>query len=282
VADTYDDLWSPNVVAPNIRLTDGLRLKPGERVADLACGTGVDTLEMARRVAPGEVVAVDYSEGMLAAARERIEAEGYKASLVHAKIEDFLSRTAPASFDVVSVRFTLAYVDWREVLPRTGRILKTGGRIGVLTSLSRSLPQLYALFDRFRKSIDPAWKLFKHTGNDIGQTFKTFRRLRETFADGAFIVVPASADEAAGYLAAGGLVPTDTWTETIRMWFDSGEAAVEWARGSGYATHAALDHVGPDTQKFLARLFAEGLESFREERGIPLDLVVAGVIAERR
>ena len=282
MADTYDDLWSPNVKGPNSRLTDGLRLKPGERVADLACGTGVDTLEMARRVAPGEVVAVDYSEGMLAAARERLRAEGYEASLVHAKIEDFLGRTAPASFDVVSLRFTLAYVDWREVLPRTGRILKTGGRVGVLTSLSRSVPQLYTLFDRFRKSIDPAWKLFKHTGKDIGQTWKTFRRLRETFADGAFIVVPATADEVAAYLAAGGLVPTDTWTETLRMWFDSGESAVEWARGSGYATHAALDHVGADAQKFLARLFAEGLETFREERGIPIDLVVVGVIAERR
>ena len=282
MAGTYDDLWSPNVLAPNLRLTDGLRLEPGQRVADLACGTGVDTLEMARRVAPGQMVAVDYSEGMLAAARERLQAEGLEASLVHAKIEDFIQRTAPASFDVVSLRFTLAYVDWREVLPRTGRILKTGGRLGVLTSLSRSVPQLYACFDRFRKSIDPAWRLFKHTGKDIGQTFKTFKRLRETFADGAFIVVPQSADEVAGYLAAGGLVPTDTWTETIRMWFNSGESAVEWARGSGYATHPALDHVGADSQRFLSQLFADGLEKFREERGIPIDLVVAGVIGERR
>jgi hypothetical protein len=160
--------------------------------------------------------------------------------------------------------------------------VKTGGRVGVLTSLTSSVPQLYLLFDRFRKSIDPAWKLFNHFRKDIGQTWKTFRRLRETFADGAFIVVPSTADEVAGYLAAGGLVPVDTWTETIRMWFESGEAAVAWARGSGYATHPALDHVGPEAQRFLARLFADGLETFREERGIPIDLVVAGVIAERR
>jgi hypothetical protein len=33
--------------------------------------------------------------------------------------------------------------------------------------------------------------------------------------------------------------------------------------------------------RFLERLFAQGLESFREPRGIPLDLVIGGVIARR-
>ena len=56
VADAYDDLWSRHVVGPNARLTRGLALRHGERVADLACGTGLYTLEMARLVAPGEVV----------------------------------------------------------------------------------------------------------------------------------------------------------------------------------------------------------------------------------
>ena len=31
--------------------------------------------------------------------------------------------------------------------------------------------------------------------------------------------------------------------------------------------------------RFLESLFAAGMESFREPRGIPLDLVVAGVVA---
>jgi len=57
------------MAGPNARLTADLALGRGDRVADLACGTGVYTLEMARLTDPGEVVAVDYSEGMLAAAR---------------------------------------------------------------------------------------------------------------------------------------------------------------------------------------------------------------------
>src|SRR4029078_9582403 len=72
-----EELWSRNVAGPNARLTRDLSLVHGDRVADLACGTGVYTLERARPTDPGEVVAVDYSEGMLAAARERLEDAGY-------------------------------------------------------------------------------------------------------------------------------------------------------------------------------------------------------------
>src|SRR5438445_1575216 len=283
VAQGYDDLWSPHVVGPNARLTAGLALQRGDRVADLACGTGIDTLEMARLTDPGEVVAVDYSEGMLSAARERMEEAGYPVSLVHARAEDFVARTPPASFDVVSLRFALAYIDWHEVLPHTARLLRPGGRVGVLTSVRRSVPQFYTLFDRFRSSFDPVAKLYKHCGNDIAETWRWFRRLRETFRQGRFVEsMPASAETVADRLAAGGLVPVEIWTETIRLWFDSGRAAVDWARGTGYSTHPSLEALGSHAIDFVENLFAAGLEGFREQSGIPLDLVVGGVVARRR
>jgi SAM-dependent methyltransferase len=251
-------------------------------VADLACGTGVYTLEMARLSDPGEVVAVDYSAGMLGAARERLEEAGYPVSLVHARAEDFIAHDPAGTFDVVSLRFVLAYLDWREVLPRTGRLLRPGGRVGVLTSTTRSVPQLYLLFDRFRSSFQPVWKLYKHCGKNVRDTWRLFRRLRETFASGRFIAMPSSAEEVAGKLSAGGLEPTAVWTETVRLWFDTGRDAVAWARGSGYATHPLLDAMGPHEIRFVEDLFAAGLEDFREPRGIPLDLVIAGVVATKR
>jgi ubiquinone/menaquinone biosynthesis C-methylase UbiE len=282
VAEAYDDLWSPHVVRPNARLTRSLRIEPGDRIADLACGTGVYTLEMAIAAAPGELVAVDNSEGMLAGARVRAEEAGLSLTLVHARAEEFIARSEPGSFDAVSLRFVLAYIEWHEVLPHVERLLRRGGRAGVLTSLTTSVPQFYQLFDRFRGSFEPVWKLYKHNRRDIPETWKMFRRLRETFADGRFIAVPDSAEAAAGRLAAGGLVPIDTWTETIRLWFDSGDAAVNWIRNSGYATHPALDHVGPQAVRFLEDLFAAGMETFREEKGVPLDIVIGGVVAEKR
>src|SRR2546428_10860052 len=82
---------------------------------------------MARLADPGEVVGVDYSEGMLATARERAEAEGLSLTLVHARAEEFIA-TAPArSLDAVSLRFALAYLDWRGGLPPLRRTPRARG-----------------------------------------------------------------------------------------------------------------------------------------------------------
>ena len=181
MADGYDELWSRHVVQPNERLTRELALARGERLADLACGTGLYTVDMARRVAPGEVVAVDYSEGMLAAARERAEGEGLSLRLVHAKAEDFVAGAQGESFDVISCRFALAYVDWRDVLPRMGRLLRRGGRVGLLTSISNSIPQFFDLFDRYRGSFGTAWSLYKHVGGSFAKAFRLYHQMRGIF-----------------------------------------------------------------------------------------------------
>jgi ubiquinone/menaquinone biosynthesis C-methylase UbiE len=271
---TYD-----RVAGPNARLTRGLRLQRGERVADLACGTGLNTLEMARLVEPGEVVGVDYSEGMLASARERAEAQGLSLTLVHARAEDYIASAPARSLDAVSLRFALAYLDWHEVLPRIGRTLRPGGRAGVLTSLSSSIPQFAELYNKFRKSPEPAWKLFQHMGRSIGDTWRLYRKLRETFGEPRFIAVPDNVEQVAERLRHGGLVTSEAWTETIRLWFETGDEAVAWMEDSGYVTHDSLQHVEPVAMRFLERLFARGMETFREPRGIPLDLVVVGVVA---
>jgi demethylmenaquinone methyltransferase/2-methoxy-6-polyprenyl-1,4-benzoquinol methylase len=54
------------------RAADLARVGPGSRVLDVATGTGDLAIELARRVAPGgEVVGSDFSEGMLARARDK-------------------------------------------------------------------------------------------------------------------------------------------------------------------------------------------------------------------
>ena len=114
-----------------------------------------------------------------------------------------------------------------------------------------------------------------------GDTWRIYRLLRETFGEPRFIEVPASAEEVASYLAKGQLLTLHAWTETIRLWFASGIEAVEWMFRSGYATHADLEQVGPEAVRFLEVLFAEGMEGFREGGGIPLDLVVSGVVSQK-
>ena len=58
-------------------LLAALRLEPGQTVADIGCGNGFYTLQMAERVGPsGKVYAVDIQPQMLALLRERAEAAG--------------------------------------------------------------------------------------------------------------------------------------------------------------------------------------------------------------
>src|SRR5262249_50225195 len=110
VASEYDRLWSRHMAAPQARVTDALGLAPGDRLADIACGTGVITLDMARRTRRGEVVASDSSENMLEEARARLAPEVAALRLVHAPAERFVAEAEPGSFDVISCRFALAYI----------------------------------------------------------------------------------------------------------------------------------------------------------------------------
>ncbi len=257
VAGAYDDLWSKNVEEPNARLTSELQLAHGDRLADLACGTGLFTLPMARAVAPGEVLAVDYSEGMLEAGKISAERNGVtNVRWVHAKAEDFITSSPEASFDVVSCRFVLAYVDWKKMLPEIGRIVRPGGRVGILTSTAASIPQGRIIYEEWTAG--------------FGTTVLPSP-------------VPEDKDAVAKHLEEGGLETTDTWEYTIRLWFDDGMQAARWMKESGYGTHAAFENIDAAAMDTLMQLFAASMEQkFREEKGVPLDIVVAGVIATKR
>jgi len=75
-AEVYEEFFVPALFqkwAP--RMAEAARLAPGQKVLDVACGTGVLAREAATRVAPGGSVAgLDRNEGMLAVARLRAPA----------------------------------------------------------------------------------------------------------------------------------------------------------------------------------------------------------------
>jgi ubiquinone/menaquinone biosynthesis C-methylase UbiE len=70
-ADAYEQLLVPAIFEPWARgLVDLADPRPGERVLDVACGTGAVARAAARRVgADGTVTGVDVNAGMLATAR---------------------------------------------------------------------------------------------------------------------------------------------------------------------------------------------------------------------
>ena len=72
-AEFYDEFFVPALFAEWApRLVAAAELGPGERVLDVACGTGIATLDADRAVAPdGAVVGVDLNAGMIAVARSK-------------------------------------------------------------------------------------------------------------------------------------------------------------------------------------------------------------------
>ncbi|MCY1004714.1 methyltransferase domain-containing protein [Nannocystis pusilla] len=256
VAEFYDDLWSPNVKTPNDRLTRDLHLRRGERLVDLACGSGAATLPMMRLIAPGETVAVDPSENMLRLAVERAAEEGLHLLPVRSKAEDFIADAPAHSFDVVSMRFALAYLDWPRVLPAMGRLVRPGGRVGILTSLATSAPQAMATYQKFAEHLE-----------------------LDTVAEPP---TPREIDPVLDLLGRGGLVIDTCWQHNFRLWFKSGVDATRWLLDTGYITHPALSALEGEIKDAMIELFGSHLEDgFREDEGVPLDFFFAGVIARR-
>lgn len=103
-----------------------LDLKPGQRVLDLACGTGTSTRALTRRGA--QVVACDFSEGMLAVGRRRLG--GLPVRLVGGDATSL--PFADNSFDAVTISFGLRNVaDVPRALAEMRRVAKPGGRLVV-------------------------------------------------------------------------------------------------------------------------------------------------------
>lgn len=124
-AEVYESLFVPAEFqewAP--RVVEAARIRPGQRVLDVACGTGVLTREVARRVgSSGFVAGVDANPGMLAvAARTSPEIEWRHATAEALPYDDRL-------FDAVVCQFGLMFFNQQGALREMMRVLVPGGHL---------------------------------------------------------------------------------------------------------------------------------------------------------
>lgn len=141
------------------RAADQARVGPGSRVLDVATGTGDLALELARRVAPsGEVIASDFSEGMLA--RARAKAAGRPAGSVRPRFEwaDALELPYPDdAFDAATVGFGVRnFADRGTGLAEMVRVVRPGGRVVVLEITTPERPPLSLFYAVWFERIVPA------------------------------------------------------------------------------------------------------------------------------
>ncbi len=113
----------------------GIVGQKGTRVLDLCCGSGDLALGFARLGGPeSRVVALDFSEEMLAILRKRLEGTPLqdRVEVVEGDATD-LSRFPDGSMDAVSIGFGLRNVDNRaRTLQEIHRVLKPGASLVIL------------------------------------------------------------------------------------------------------------------------------------------------------
>jgi ubiquinone/menaquinone biosynthesis C-methylase UbiE len=131
-AETYQQYMVPAIFEPWTEvLLQHVRLRPGERVLDVACGTGVVARHVAGVVGPtGTVAALDLNPAMLAVARAQPAPTG---ALITWHQGSALTLPFPdASFDVVLCQQGLQFFPDRALGVREmRRVLAPGGRVAL-------------------------------------------------------------------------------------------------------------------------------------------------------
>jgi demethylmenaquinone methyltransferase/2-methoxy-6-polyprenyl-1,4-benzoquinol methylase len=129
-------------------------VREGERVLDLAGGTGDLARAFAKKVGPsGTVVHTDINEAMLRQGRDRLLDEGLVLPTAICDAERLPFRDA--GFDVVSVAFGLRNMTHKEkALTEMARVLRPGGRLLVL-EFSKVAAPLQKAYDWYSFKVLP-------------------------------------------------------------------------------------------------------------------------------
>jgi ubiquinone/menaquinone biosynthesis C-methylase UbiE len=128
-AETYESLFIPALFAEWApRIVAAAQIRGGERVLDVACGTGVAAREALRLVAHGGSVAgVDSNGGMLEVARRLAPRVDWRQAAAEAL------PFGDGAFDVVLCQFGLMFFSDRTMaLREMMRVLVPGGRVAIL------------------------------------------------------------------------------------------------------------------------------------------------------
>jgi ubiquinone/menaquinone biosynthesis C-methylase UbiE len=183
-AENYQRYFGPSIgrpVADDLIAAAGLQ--PGQRVLDVACGTGVVTRLAAERVgASGAVAGLDVNPGMLTVARSHtppeISIEWHQANAESMPLPD-------EAFDVVLCQMGLQFVSSKlAALREMRRVLKPAG--AALITVPGRKPALFAVMtDALARHLSPQAAAFgdhvfsMHDADELGELMRNagFRKV---------------------------------------------------------------------------------------------------------
>jgi demethylmenaquinone methyltransferase/2-methoxy-6-polyprenyl-1,4-benzoquinol methylase len=149
------------------------RPRPGERILDVATGSGDLALALCRRTQPGgEVWISDINRRMLDRGRDRLLDAGLTVPAVQCDAERL--PFAPRTFDCVTVGFGLRNMTRKDAaLAEMTRVLKPGGRLVVL-EFSKVWKPLEGAYDWY------SFKVLPWLGDKVAGDAAAYRYLAES------------------------------------------------------------------------------------------------------
>jgi ubiquinone/menaquinone biosynthesis C-methylase UbiE len=223
-------------------------LGAGERVLDVACGTGIVARLAAQQVGPTGVVAgLDINAGMLAVARS-VTPRGFAIDWREGSAESL--PFGGAEFDAVFCQLALQFfADKVAALREMRRVVAPGGR--VLVSTSGPTPELFAvLAEALARHVSPEAAQFVHQVFSVDDT----GRLRSLFRDAGF--------------------NTPAVERTVRTLRLPAPADFLWQYVFSTPLATAVAPLDSDVRAALEREVVSGWRSFAHDGGLTLELGV--------
>lgn len=172
-----------------------MAIRPGSQALDVCCGTADWTVALAEAAGEnGNVIGLDFSQGMLDSAAQKVEPFPNLA-LIHGNAMEL--PFPDNSFDYVTIGFGLRNVpDYHQVLSEMNRVLKPGGMIACLETSQSKIPIYRHVFKLYFKYLMPLLgKLFAKSYEEYSwlqesaDDFPGMEELAQMFVDAGFVNV---------------------------------------------------------------------------------------------
>jgi ubiquinone/menaquinone biosynthesis C-methylase UbiE len=171
-SDSYDRFIGRYSGPLAVALADAAGIEPEMRVLDVGCGPGALTVELVRRLGPGNVSAVDPSDAFVAACARRNP--GVDVRVGPAEALPF----SPGSFDAALMQLVLNFVDDPDAsVAEARRVARRGGTVAACVWDDDGGVRMLRLFWEAVAAVDPSAAgenkvmRFGHDG-EIGDLFR--------------------------------------------------------------------------------------------------------------
>lgn len=247
--ENYERYFVPAIGAPLAAdLLEAVEIDPGERVLDVACGTGIVARLAADRVGQaGQVAGLDANPGMLAVARA---AAPSGAAIAWHEASAMDMPLADGAFDLVLCQMGLQFFeDPAAALGEMNRVTAPEGRIAL--NLPGPMPDLFAIMGR---------ALARHVGPAVEQFVQAVFSLHDAGQVVGLL-------EAAGYSHAN----AERTTRNLRL---PAPAEFLWQYVCSTPLAGALASVDEATRDAIERDVVAGWQPFTDSGGMTLPVGV--------